>query len=474
MKRFLLLPVLISSCFMLQSQVTEADSLVLVSLYNNTNGSNWTNKFNWLSGNPVSTWHGIKVSEGRVESILLYGNNLVGSLPQDIGTLSGLAYIDLSSNKLSGEIPESIGQCITLRDFDISSNDFSGTIPATMTGCKQLRKLNISSNKFTGSFPEVILSFDHLDILNMPGNNFEGTLPEGLSKLTNLELLDLSNNNFSGPMVSLRDMGNLSQCFISSNQLTGDIADFMAHMTNLYYLILSDNQFTGNLSDTFFNPGRIQFLDAAENKFSELGDFTKDGNDFNLRRLNVYGNAFPFEYLEVNSGVSNFTYSPQANRLDSLTVTLNVGDQYVLHAGSGGEHTLFQWYHNGEPIVGATQHDLFIDSFDPSDAGEYYATMSNTLLPNLILTRNPVILLDPTTATNEYDDVHLSICPNPAQDFIYLNGLEDEMIFIYDTNGKLMYGDIVSGDVAIRDWPAGTFLVFNKERSKVLGRFVKL
>ncbi|MEN8194565.1 MAG: hypothetical protein ABFS12_17225, partial [Bacteroidota bacterium] len=51
-----------------QAQVLEQDSLALVALYDSTDGNNWTNNENWLTG-PVSTWYGIKVLENRVDVI---------------------------------------------------------------------------------------------------------------------------------------------------------------------------------------------------------------------------------------------------------------------------------------------------------------------------------------------------------------------------------------------------------------------
>lgn len=40
------------------SSTREADSLMLVKLYNSTEGANWTTKTNWLSSNPINTWAG--------------------------------------------------------------------------------------------------------------------------------------------------------------------------------------------------------------------------------------------------------------------------------------------------------------------------------------------------------------------------------------------------------------------------------
>ena len=51
-----------------KAQVLESDSLALVALYNSTDGSNWTNNTNWLTGN-VDTWFGVTVSGNRVTEL---------------------------------------------------------------------------------------------------------------------------------------------------------------------------------------------------------------------------------------------------------------------------------------------------------------------------------------------------------------------------------------------------------------------
>ena len=86
------------------------DSLALVDLYNSTNGPGWTNHTNWLTSEPMDTWYGVdENSNGRVFSLTLKGNRLIGTLPSSLGNLSSLATLDLSYNGLTGQLPASIG-----------------------------------------------------------------------------------------------------------------------------------------------------------------------------------------------------------------------------------------------------------------------------------------------------------------------------------------------------------------------------
>ena len=85
-------------------QTSMQDSLALMALYNSTNGENWTRNDNWLTA-PVSAWYGVTVSRGRVTRLLLHSNNLVGTIPSELGNLASLQQLWLFSNKLSGSIP---------------------------------------------------------------------------------------------------------------------------------------------------------------------------------------------------------------------------------------------------------------------------------------------------------------------------------------------------------------------------------
>ena len=69
------------------AQVNKQDSLALIDLYKNTNGSNWYNQRNWLTSSPVSTWYGITVTNNRVTELNITGNNLTGSIPSSVGHL---------------------------------------------------------------------------------------------------------------------------------------------------------------------------------------------------------------------------------------------------------------------------------------------------------------------------------------------------------------------------------------------------
>ncbi|MEJ2487867.1 MAG: hypothetical protein P8Y68_19295 [Anaerolineales bacterium] len=93
--------------------VEQCDALVLIFI--ETNGTEWTNKSGWLSdGNPCN-WHGVSCDGGNVVALDLFGNNLTGTLPLEIGTLPNLRTLTINDNPLSGPVPLTI----TLLDLDL-------------------------------------------------------------------------------------------------------------------------------------------------------------------------------------------------------------------------------------------------------------------------------------------------------------------------------------------------------------------
>ncbi len=81
--KFSLIVILFLSPLNTHAQVVAQDSMALVDLYNSTNGQNWTYNYNWLSGQPLSTWYGVTTGGGsynaaRVVKLDLPYNNLTG------------------------------------------------------------------------------------------------------------------------------------------------------------------------------------------------------------------------------------------------------------------------------------------------------------------------------------------------------------------------------------------------------------
>uniref|UniRef100_A0A5B7AF47 Putative receptor-like protein 12 n=1 Tax=Davidia involucrata TaxID=16924 RepID=A0A5B7AF47_DAVIN len=131
-------------------------------------------------------------------SLSLSGNNLVGNLPDSLGTLENLQHLDLASNSFWGSLPASIGSLPSLQSLDLSSNSFSGSIPASIGSLSSLQYLGLSFNSFWGSIPASMGGLSFLQELDLSDNNMNGTIPESFGQLSNLINLYLGNMSLEG------------------------------------------------------------------------------------------------------------------------------------------------------------------------------------------------------------------------------------------------------------------------------------
>jgi len=104
----------------LVTEIPSSECQALIALYNSTDGDNWTNNTGWNVTNTPCSWEGITCNdEGHVTKIELQRNQLSGSLPAEIGTLTHLQWLYLYNNQLSGSIPAALGNLNRLETLSL-------------------------------------------------------------------------------------------------------------------------------------------------------------------------------------------------------------------------------------------------------------------------------------------------------------------------------------------------------------------
>jgi len=322
------------------------DSLTLVTLYNTTNGANWTNS--WNLNQSMNNWYGVGLNaEGCVNYLNLNNNNLSGSIPSDLGNLSklnslqlrrnqltgsipsalgnlsNLTFLNLFDNQLSGSIPSQLGNLSNLTFLNLSTNQLSGSIPSSLGNLSNLTTLYLTSNQLTGSIPSSLGNLSNLTSMYLPSNQLSGGIPPQLGNLSNLTILNLYNNQLSGSIPSsLGNLSSLVNLHISSNLLTGNIPGNLSNLTSLTSIRLDNNQLTGSIPPDFGNMVSLNELRIYNNQLSGCYEQNLTNLCNQLSSANISsGNNFNASWVDFcNSGTGQCTTGTGCRFTDSLAL----------------------------------------------------------------------------------------------------------------------------------------------------------
>ncbi|MGD1892284.1 MAG: fibronectin type III domain-containing protein [Cyclobacteriaceae bacterium] len=137
------------------------DSLALVDLYNATDGPNWADNTNWLSGD-ITTWQGVTVANNRVARQDLGNNQLSGAFPVTMDSLTGLDYANFRDNALSGTVGSWISNFSEATDSLLISNNQLSEIAASIAHTAGI--IDLANNQFT--FEDLLPVVDSLPQLS--------------------------------------------------------------------------------------------------------------------------------------------------------------------------------------------------------------------------------------------------------------------------------------------------------------------
>ncbi|KAM3395568.1 hypothetical protein P3S68_004574 [Capsicum galapagoense] len=274
------------------------------------------------------TWRGVSCDNqtGHVIGLDLRGHYgafpnsalepLVGKISSAIQELKNLKYLDLSHNQFSGGIPDFIGSLSKLEYLNLScvGNDFT-TIHPHIGNLSSLNTLDLSYNDFlsmnsfkwlsrlrqlrclamnyidlssTNDWLQTVFKLPFLQVLILRGSmlpvpsEFHSGTP-----LTSITTLDLASNFLDTSIYTwLFDISNLVELDLSFNALDGFIPDTFGNMLSLASLNLSGNLFQGPIPDVLWNMKSLQHLDLSGNAFG--GGFSSCfGKISNLKSLRV-------------------------------------------------------------------------------------------------------------------------------------------------------------------------------------------
>lgn len=346
---------------------------------------------------------------------------LNGEIPNSIGNLSNLVFLDINHTRLSGPIPPSIGDLSSLVSLEFENCDLSGPLPDEIAKLTNLRYLELPDNELSGQLPDWIGDLSELEFLILSGNDFDGPLPGSLVKLSKLGRLHLFDNRFSGAFMDLSPLQSLYHFELQQNEFSGDLPASLGNIPNLATINLSENKFTGTIPSEWLNLSKLSQVHLNNNKLTgEVPPFYLNGSsptlnlvdnqlhflpkfsdaiDWNTNSntgLRIKNNKFTFDDILPNYTDLSIPYGPQDTIYYDTTITVNYQDSITidLEIDPYLSSNNYYWYQDStflEIIEGSNK--LTIPDVKPSDAGTYRCWINNDSVFLFSLLSHPIRLV---------------------------------------------------------------------------------
>ncbi|KAL2456739.1 disease resistance family protein/LRR family protein [Abeliophyllum distichum] len=221
-------------------------------------------------------------------------------IPQFIGSLGRLQYLDLSDSYFSGEIPHHLGNLSELQFLGLGtcSNALTSTNLDWLSRIHSLRYLNLGHVNLTmaTNWLQTISKLIQLKVLDLSECDLPTVLPplpSTFNASNSLYQLDLFGNNLSSSCIFhwfVNFSSSLSYINLDFNKLQGPIPDDIGNLLSLSHLSLIDNQLEGEIPISLGNLSSLSYLDLSFNQL--IGIVPHLALSSSLRHLSLYRNMF--------------------------------------------------------------------------------------------------------------------------------------------------------------------------------------
>ncbi|KAH6803760.1 transmembrane kinase 1 [Perilla frutescens var. frutescens] len=275
---------LLSTFLLANSQTNSDDAAAMFALKKSLNPLEWSDP-------EPCKWARVFCFENRVTRIQIGHQNLAGTLPPELSSLTQLQRLELQWNNISGPLPSLKGLSSllvlmlsnnhftsipsdffvgmsSLQSVEIDNNPFSAwEIPDSLRNASSLQNFSANSANISGKIPSFFGPDESpsLTNLHLALNNLEGEIPMSFSGSL-IESLWLNGQKLSGGIDVIQNMTFLKEVWLHGNGFSGPLPDFTG-LKNLEALSLRDNLFTGLVPMSLVNLESLKVVNLTNNMF---------------------------------------------------------------------------------------------------------------------------------------------------------------------------------------------------------------